>query len=822
MIERGIYFNWICSPFQKKLAIVARLVEMWARNMKQSPVKIILIILFVIGVLGALQAIWFSRGAADGRLLVEKTRGDLRRQGFKVDLSEFDFHTSADVRQREAALTAAAPGMNPDAFRDYPNLMNPAGSNFAIVVWKQPWPRTEDGRILWPVMREAMNENRMALDEAGAAAASGPIRFELDARGGSGMLLRHLAPLRSLEQSFDSRIMLELHDGHFDDAWTNLFAATRLVTAWEPEPAEVSHNIRFMFARMAYAATWQALQAGGWSDEQLSRLQTEWASVNFFTNLAETAAFKRASTAAMCEQILSEPADLSGFSAPDFVKELMRAPRSALSEATAMWADAKYRKYGIFVDEQNLLLHFQHREVEIRNAIPATNWLQMRALPGVTSPTPFVSKFRSRIQSMLNVREMGTSMGRGGITLIARAAESESRRRILVTALALERYRLRHGAYPQTLSSLAPEFLPSVPVDFMDGQPLRYRLTDDGHFILYSVGLDATDNGGEMPPHEISSRRSPMGSPRMSASDTDIVWPRPASTEEVEAVLQQEKYEREQQWTEAEEDQTTELWNQSDLRLAGVTNFLTQTFEIITNEPLISGRKLGDILQNFNATGTNRLRLDELLTLKQVFTGEEPETITFELPISFDALPDARALTLWLDAIEPGTEAAQQECKRATNGNCLLIWHAIFDPPGLHALQACYATDTFAGVSIPTYSSRRSAMPYSMADSIPGPPLAYVNSNLCQFSLSSATYDEERGAIFHCRLPEANGSYIIECTTTNGVHLKTLTGSTSNGMFKIIWDLVDDQGHRLGGETFSEVIKVSLPDSGRSQNVRGP
>jgi hypothetical protein len=64
------------------------------------------------------------------------------------------------------------------------------------------------------------------------------------------------------------------------------------------------------------------------------------------------------------------------------------------------------------------------------------------------------------------------------------------------TACALERYRLAHGKYPQTLDSLAPQFIAKLPHDPIGGQPLHYRTTDDGQFILYSVGWNEKDDGG--------------------------------------------------------------------------------------------------------------------------------------------------------------------------------------------------------------------------------------------------------------------------------------------------------------------------------------
>ena len=63
-------------------------------------------------------------------------------------------------------------------------------------------------------------------------------------------------------------------------------------------------------------------------------------------------------------------------------------------------------------------------------------------------------------------------------------------------ACALERYRLAHGEYPETLDALTPQFIEKLPHDIINGQPLHYRRTDDGKFVLYSVGWNEKDDGG--------------------------------------------------------------------------------------------------------------------------------------------------------------------------------------------------------------------------------------------------------------------------------------------------------------------------------------
>ena len=63
-------------------------------------------------------------------------------------------------------------------------------------------------------------------------------------------------------------------------------------------------------------------------------------------------------------------------------------------------------------------------------------------------------------------------------------------------ACALERYHLMHGQYPETLDLLMPQFVSKIPHDIIGGQSLHYRRTDDGKFLLYSVGWNEKDDGG--------------------------------------------------------------------------------------------------------------------------------------------------------------------------------------------------------------------------------------------------------------------------------------------------------------------------------------
>jgi hypothetical protein len=91
------------------------------------------------------------------------------------------------------------------------------------------------------------------------------------------------------------------------------------------------------------------------------------------------------------------------------------------------------------------------------------------------------------------------------------------------TAIALERYRLAHGEFPESLDALAPQFIAKVPHDVIGGQPLKYRRTSDGQFVLYSIGWNERDDGGVVV--------IPKGGSQPKFEEGDWVWryPQPAA-----------------------------------------------------------------------------------------------------------------------------------------------------------------------------------------------------------------------------------------------------------------------------------------------------
>jgi hypothetical protein len=63
-------------------------------------------------------------------------------------------------------------------------------------------------------------------------------------------------------------------------------------------------------------------------------------------------------------------------------------------------------------------------------------------------------------------------------------------------AIAIERYRLKHGRLPAALAEVAPAFIAEPPRDLIGGEALRYRRLTDEHFLLWSVGWNEVDEDG--------------------------------------------------------------------------------------------------------------------------------------------------------------------------------------------------------------------------------------------------------------------------------------------------------------------------------------
>jgi hypothetical protein len=139
-------------------------------------------------------------------------------------------------------------------------------------------------------------------------------------------------------------------------------------------------------------------------------------------------------------------------------------------------------------------------------------------------PDLFVEKLPSA--RFLLLRTLLPSLTRAAELSYRNKAEYEATE----TVLALRRYRLDKGQYPDRLEDLLGGYLERPPMDPYSAGPLVYRRTGDG-FTLYSVAANYTDDGGT----PISENGWEPSGGKGSGGD-HVFWPVPVNKPEIEGL----------------------------------------------------------------------------------------------------------------------------------------------------------------------------------------------------------------------------------------------------------------------------------------------
>jgi len=126
---------------------------------------------------------------------------------------------------------------------------------------------------------------------------------------------------------------------------------------------------------------------------------------------------------------------------------------------------------------------------------------------------PFASRYWISMISIPNFTRANQSGVRG-----------ETEWQMTIAAIALKRFQLRDGQYPESLEALKPDFLSATPYDCFSGKELCYKRNPDGTFLLYSVGQDGKDDGGD------ATAVSKFG----IWEGKDAVWPGAAEVQKVQ------------------------------------------------------------------------------------------------------------------------------------------------------------------------------------------------------------------------------------------------------------------------------------------------
>lgn len=474
----------------------------------------------VLGLLG----LWLSHERAKARL--EAYKQQLIAKGEKLAIADH-------VPKLPPALANAAPDFIAAASRltdlkpeFQPQRMRLVAPGRARVTWQQAELPTDKEPDLWPIVAAHVEGNRVLLAEMAIALERPEMVFDLDYSKGFSLMLPHLQKFRLAASTFAGAVVVDLHSGQTNSAFTNLLAGVSLVRRYE-EPLLISQLVRIACAQIAVGATWEALQHPGWNAGQLRQLQILWQTWDLHRGWQESAGMERALGLFAFAQCRASPrmlTDLGGYSSTGssrpFFEELFHNPGEAAKQAAQFSVGLSWSLWLSYDDERWALDSYQVWLDGARRILAADAFAPGQARTA-TASKPFEHPPTTMVLSRLIVPSLGSSH--------LKLATFETVRRLTVTAIALHRHRLQHGKFPASLGALVPEFLAEAPRDFMDGQPLRYKVQPDGQFLLWSVGEDFKDDGGDPPAVGVASSSDPY----QWLKGRDWVWPQAATEAEV-------------------------------------------------------------------------------------------------------------------------------------------------------------------------------------------------------------------------------------------------------------------------------------------------
>ena len=283
--------------------------------------------------------------------------------------------------------------------------------------------------------------------------------------------------VRRLGYSLSVQACALLASRQADPAFADTLAALRLARGFTemPDALLVESMIGTVMTNIAIQPIWEGCQNHLWRVPQLEQLQNELTQIKPLTALERSMHQERAG---FVLTILSVPSQKLLAAMPN---NLARWQLRALA-----WGPRGWLKQNCVAGVTNLQAQFDlytarctpgflTKMATLKTAEYAVGWAGF---------SPYTIMMQMTLPAYVKVTTTTTSTD----TSVALA----------ITACALERHWLAHGSYPESLAELVPTYIDKVPLDIVNGAPLRYRRNDNGRFTLYSIGLDGKDDSGDL------------------------------------------------------------------------------------------------------------------------------------------------------------------------------------------------------------------------------------------------------------------------------------------------------------------------------------
>ena len=459
------------------------------------------------------------------RWQLDHYRARLRAKGVKLTVAELVPPWPAPEANAGPALAVLARDLGSGSVlpEEYVGAMRLVAPGRARVAWQQATPldlplkKPWHTNWTWKAVGNTLAADRDLLAEIREALARPHLDLRLDYARGFSLPVPHLDRHKALTQKLVRTVVYQLHAGELAAAADNLHALLTLAARQAEEPLVISQFVQMAITQIGLAATWEALQAPGWQEPQLARLQRDWESLGFIRPMRQAADMERATTILEFERARQSLMTLDGMIGANG----QSGPEGPAGMVLWQW-------YGSYPDERHFLEIMERASAGLDELQADAPWI-----PILARHQAFFADLTRRAAGSRGGPALGYWISRlvasSWENIPAKIAHAEAMRRLAVTALAWERYRLAKGQIAPDLAALVPAFLAAVPLDPMDGQPLRYRPGPPGAYVLYSMGEDGRDDGGDGHP---ASTHSNQLNP---SAGKDWVWPAVATPEDLAA-----------------------------------------------------------------------------------------------------------------------------------------------------------------------------------------------------------------------------------------------------------------------------------------------
>jgi tetratricopeptide (TPR) repeat protein len=330
--------------------------------------------------------------------------------------------------------------------------------------------------------------------------ASVPLNYE-DGFDAASTLLPYLATIKRCTQVLQLRVVAELADGQNENALADIKLMLYLNNSLHNSPFLISHLVRMAIVAVDLQTIWEGLAEHKWSDEQLVTLEAELGKLDFLADYEFAMRGERAFAIATFENQQRTREIISGFVAPQGNSSLLVTNKLTFMPSAFFYQN----ELAVARMQQQWILPL----VDTNSRTVSPEKLQ-QANDADRAEMKHYSPYK--VQALMLFPAIGRA--------VEKFAAIQSSIDLARVACALERYRLAHGEYPETLNVLAPQFIEKLPHDIIGGQPLHYRRETNGQFILYSVGWNETDDGGVV-------AFTKGTTPRVDRDKGDWVWEYP-------------------------------------------------------------------------------------------------------------------------------------------------------------------------------------------------------------------------------------------------------------------------------------------------------